>query len=289
MADHVDVQAMPAAAAQRPSAWTILFRSKPEYILSPVLFVCVVVGWEALVRALKVPAYILPPPSQIAVALGRGLNAGPFAREGYWLHAGVTLSETLLGFIIGSSIGLLLGMLISQVRLLECTLRPYIIAFQSLPKVAVAPVIVLWFGFGMTSKVVIVCLLTFFPLLVTSMAGFKSVELERIDLLRSLAATPWQIFWKVKFPSALPYIFAGLDMATVFSVVGAIVGEFVGAQRGLGVQILQMNFAMDIAGTFSVFVVLALMGVGMYLTLQRVKRAVLFWAPSEAAVRVINA
>ena len=289
MANGVDAEMMPAEGAEQPSALAILYRSKPEYILSPILFVVVVGGWELVVRVFKIASYILPPPSQIAVALFRGLNAGPLAREGYWLHAGITLSETLMGFFIGSSVGLLLGIVISQVRLMECTLRPYIIAFQSLPKVAVAPVIVLWFGFGMTSKVVIVCLLTFFPLLVTSMAGFKSVELERIDLLKSLAATPWQIFWKVKFPSALPYIFAGLDMAVVFSVVGAIVGEFVGAQRGLGVQILQMNFAMDIAGTFSVFVILSVMGVGLHQVLQRVKARVLFWAPSETAVRVINA
>ena len=205
MADRAGVEAIPVAGAEQPSSWALLFRAKPEYVLSPALFLLVMAGWELAVRLLKVPPYILPPPSQIAVALGRGLNAGPLSREGYWLHAGVTLSETLLGFFIGSSVGLLLGVIVSQLRLVECTLRPYIIAFQSLPKVAVAPVIVLWFGFGMTSKVVIVCLLTFFPLLVTSMAGFKSVEPERVELLRSLAASPWQIFWKVRFPSALPY------------------------------------------------------------------------------------
>jgi NitT/TauT family transport system permease protein len=278
-----------AIATRGRRGWRILLRARPELILSPTLFVLVVGAWELIVRVFKIAPYILPPPSAIAVALYRGLSASPLSREGYWLHAGVTLAETLLGFFIGSSVGLLLGMAISQFRLLECTLRPYIIAFQSLPKVAVAPVIVLWFGFGMTSKVLIVCLLTFFPLLVTSMAGFKAVDPERIDLLRSLSATRWKIFWKVKFPSALPYVFAGLDMATVFSVVGAIVGEFVGAQRGLGVQILQMNFAMDIAGTFSVFALLSAMGVGMYLLLQRIKRWVLFWAPSESEARVINA
>lgn len=273
----------------RQSRWRILYRTHPEIVLSPALFVATIVGWELGVKALRVPSYVVPPPSEIGLALWRGLDTGLFARDGYWLHTGVTLGETLLGFVLGSAVGLVLGMIISQIRLLEVTLRPYIIAFQSLPKVAVAPVIVLWFGFGMTSKVVIVCLLTFFPLLVTSMAGFKAVDPERIDMLRSLAASPWQIFWKIKLPSALPFIFAGLDMASVFSVVGAIVGEFVGSQRGLGMQILAMNSAMDVAGTFSVFVILSAMGVGMYLTLQRVKRAVLFWAPSESQVRVINA
>lgn len=271
------------------SRWRILYRTHPEIVLSPALFVATIVGWELGVKALRVPSYVVPPPSQIGLALWRGLATGLFARDGYWVHTGVTLGETLLGFVLGSAVGLVLGMIISQVRLLEVTLRPYIIAFQSLPKVAVAPVIVLWFGFGMTSKVVIVCLLTFFPLLVTSMAGFKAVDPERIDMLRSLAASPWQIFWKIKLPSALPFIFAGLDMASVFSVVGAIVGEFVGSQRGLGMQILAMNSSMDVAGTFSIFVILSAMGVAMYLTLQRIKRAVLFWAPSESQVRVVNA
>jgi NitT/TauT family transport system permease protein len=271
-----------------PGRWRVLYLTHPEVILSPALFVVSVLGWELGVKAFHVPSYVVPPPSQIAVALWRGLATGLFARDGYWLHTGVTMGETLLGFFLGSAVGLVLGMVISQARLLECTLRPYIIAFQSLPKVAVAPVIVLWFGFGMTSKVVIVCLLTFFPLLVTSLAGFKAVDPERIDMLRSLGATPWQIFRKIKLPSALPFIFAGLDMASVFSVVGAIVGEFVGSQRGLGMQIMAMNSSMDVAGTFSVFVILSAMGVGMYLGLQRVKRAVLFWAPSESQVRVIN-
>ena len=136
--------------------------------------------------------------------------------------------------------------------------------------------------------IVIVCLLTFFPVLVTSLAGFRAVDPERIDLLRSLSASSWQIFRKVKFPGALPYIFAGLDMAAVFAVVGAIVGEFVGAQNGLGVEIMQMNAAMDVAGTFSVFVILAAMGLLLNMAIRRVQRRVLFWAPSEAERRAIN-
>src|SRR3979490_2515334 len=114
----------------------------------------------------------------------------------------------------------------------------------------------MWFGFGLTSKVVIICLLTFFPLLITSMAGFKAVDAERLELMRALGARPWQIFWKVRFPSALPYIFAGLDMAAVLAVVGAVVGEFVGAQRGLGTLILSMNAATGTGGAFSVLITL---------------------------------
>ena len=110
------------------------------------------------------------------------------------------------------------------------------------------------------------------------MAGFKAVDPERLELMRALGARPWQIFWKARFPSALPYIFAGLDMAAVFSVVGAVVGEFVGAQRGLGTLILSMNAQMDTAGTFSVFVVLAVVGVIIHKTLRMVERRLLFWS-----------
>jgi NitT/TauT family transport system permease protein len=200
----------------------------------------------------------------------------------------VTLVEVFLGFVIGSTIGLVLGIFISQIRLLDATLRPYIVAFQCLPKVAIAPIIIMWFGYDITSKVVMVTLLTFFPLLVNSMAGFHSVDLDRIELLRSLSATRWQIFWKVKFPSALPFIFAGLDIAAVFAIVGAIVGEFVGAQLGLGVQILSMNAQMDTAGSFSVCIVLAVMGLVLNYLIRGIQRRVLFWAASAASQRAIN-
>jgi NitT/TauT family transport system permease protein len=277
---------LPAADEKAPGRFTILMRTRPEVVLAPALLVVILASWEYGVRWLEVPTYILPPPSHIAVALWRGLNEGLLSRGGYWLHAGVTLWEVLLGFFIGSGVGLLLGTIISQFRILEATLRVYIVAIQSLPKIALAPIIVLWFGFGLTSKVVIICLLTFFPLLVTSMAGFKAVDVERLELMRSLGANSWQIFWKVRLPSALPYIFAGLDMAAVFAVVGAVVGEFVGAQRGLGTLILSMNSQMDTAGTFSVFIILALVGVVLHKGLRLVERRLLFW--SGDGVRMIG-
>jgi NitT/TauT family transport system permease protein len=272
------------AAVTPPNRFVLIMRTRPELILAPSLLVIIVLGWEYSVKWLEVPGYILPPPSHIVVALWRGLDAGIFDRGGYWLHAGVTLYQVLLGFFIGSSVGLLLGTLISQIKILESTLRLYLIAIQSLPKIALAPIIVLWFGFGVTSKVVIICLLTFFPLLVTSMHGFKAVEPERIELMRSLGANAWQTFWKVRLPSALPYIFAGLDMAAVFAVVGAIVGEFVGAQRGLGTLILTMNSQMDTAGTFSVFIILSMVGVLLHQSLRLIEKRVLFWSGGSARV-----
>ena len=268
--------------------WRLLLASRPEILLSPLLLVAVLGIWEWAVRFFAVPAYMLPRVSNILFGLYQGFGTSLLSRGGYWLNGGVTLLEVLLGFVIGSAIGLVLGIFISQIRLLDATLRPYIVAFQCLPKVAIAPIIIMWFGYDITSKVVMVTLLTFFPLLVNSMAGFHAVDLDRIELLRSLSATRWQIFWKVKFPSALPFIFAGLDIAAVFAIVGAIVGEFVGAQLGLGVQILSMNAQMDTAGSFSVCIVLAVMGLLLNYGIRAVQRRVLFWAPSETRQRAIN-
>lgn len=270
-------------AAERPPGWfTLTMRTRPELILAPVLLVAFIAFWEWSVAFLEVPKYVLPPPSEVAVALWRGVYAGLFDRGGYWLHAGITLGQVLAGFVLGSGVGLILGTIISQFKIVEATLRIYLVAIQSLPKIALAPIIVLWFGFGMTSKIVIICLLTFFPLLVTSMAGFRAVDPERLELMRALGARPWQIFWKVRLPSALPYIFAGLEMAAVFSVVGAVVGEFVGAQMGLGTLILSMNAQMDTAGTFSVFIILSIVGIALHGILRYVQKKVLFWSPKEA-------
>lgn len=258
-------------------------------ILIPAVFVVFVVAWDLIVRVFQVPTHMVPPPVMVAKALMRGLVASPFARDGYWFHAGYTLAAALLGFGLGSTAGIVIGTLISQWRSLEATLKPYIVAFQSLPKVALAPIIAIWFGFGITSKVVICALLTFFPLMVNSLEGFKSVEADRIELMRSLSATRWQVFRMVSLPSALPFIFAGLDMAIVYAIIGAIVGEFTSGRNGLGVLIVSMNYALDMAGAFSVFIVLSLMGITLSGLLNVIRRRVLFWAPAARQQRSIGA
>lgn len=285
-----------APSAARPS---IPGREKPRRrranplastrVQSILLLVALLGSWEGAVRLFKVPKHLVPPVSDIAVALWRGLATGPLAKDGFWYHGGVTVTEILLGFLIGSGVGLAIGIVVSQMPKVEALLEPYGAALQSVPKVAVAPIIVVWLGFGIGSKVMIICLLTFFPVLVTSIAGFKAVDPDRIDLLRSLSATQWQIFRKAKFPSALPYIFAGLNMAAAFSVVGAVVGEFVGAQAGLGVLILQMEAQADTGGSFAVCVVLSVIGIVLSDLLRRVQRRVLHWMPADASQqRTVN-
>lgn len=271
-----------------PEETPVKRRGVPRGVWSLLLLVLLLCAWEFGTRVFEVPKFLFPPFSDVVTALWRGMNAGPMAKDGLWLHTGVTLAEIVLGFVLGSLVGLALAIVISESTLMDDLLRPYIAALQSLPKVAVAPIIVTWLGFGLTSKVAIVCLITFFPVLVTSIAGFKAVDIDRIDLLRSLSATRWQIFCKVKFPGALPYIFAGLDMAAAFSVVGAIVGEFVGAQAGLGVLILQMEAQLDTAGSFAVFTVLSALGIALTALLRLVRRRLLGWMPADTSAGPVS-
>jgi len=150
-----------------------------------------------------------------------------------------------------------------------------------MPKVALAPLIIVWFGLGLTSKVVNAALVAFFPLMVNTIVGLRSAEEDKVNLMKSLAATRTQIFWMLQLPNAMPYIFAGLEIAMIFALIGAIVAEFVGAQAGLGMLIQSMNFTMDVAGQFSVLLLLSLIGLGLNWIVIAVRRRVLFWDASQ--------
>ena len=243
-----------------------------------VLLVASLGLWEGAVRALRVPAFILPPPSEIGAALYRGALTGIYVRN-LW----ITLAETLLGFSLGSVVAFVLGTALAASRRTEYFLYPYIVMFQSMPKVALAPLIVVWFGLGLTSKVVSAALIAFFPLLVNTIVGLRSADEERIDLMRSLAASELQIFRMLRLPSALPFIMAGLEVAMVFSLVGAIVAEFVGAEAGLGMLIQSRNYSMDVAGEFAILFILAVMGLVLNTILVSIRRRVLFWDASQKA------
>ena len=247
-------------------------RSPKNIALSVLLFCASVGAWEGLVRLFEVPAFILPPPSQVALALWRGFGSGLYLQ-----HLWHTLLETMLGFIAGSALGLVLGTAVALSRPIEFFLYPYIVMFQSLPKVALAPLIVVWFGLGLTSKVITAALVAFFPLLVNTIVGLRSADEDRVNLMRSLAASRWQIFWMLQLPNAMPYIFAGLEIAMIFSLLGAIVAELVGAESGLGMLIQSMNFTMDVAGQFSVLLILSALGLALNGIVTAIRRRVLFW------------
>jgi NitT/TauT family transport system permease protein len=174
-----------------------------------------------------------------------------------------------------------LGSLIIQSRIIEKVFYPYLIAIQAVPKVALAPLIIVWFGFGMSSKIVICAIISSFPVLVNTIAGMKEIEAEKIELLTSLSASRWQIFKILRLPNALPFIFAGLDMGIVLSVIGAIVGEFVGAQAGLGNRILISNFNLEIAGVFSLLLILSALGVSLHIIMNLIQKKVCFWSQPE--------
>jgi NitT/TauT family transport system permease protein len=251
-------------------------RSARNVILSVGLFCASIVGWEAVVRGFQIPPFILPAPSQVALALWRGFASGLYLQ-----HLAHTLLETMLGFVVGSALGLVLGTAVALSRPVEFFLYPYIVMFQSLPKVALAPLIVVWFGLGLTSKVINAALIAFFPLLVNTMVGLRSADEERVSLMRSLAASERQIFWMLRLPNALPFVMAGLDVAMIFALIGAIVAEFVGAQKGLGMLIQSMNFNMDVSGQFSILLILSVVGLILNRGVMAIRKRVLFWDPSE--------
>jgi NitT/TauT family transport system permease protein len=254
----------------------LFLKIHPEVLLIPLLFFAVIGVWELIVRFYDIAIYILPPPSKIFIALYKGVKSGVILT-----HFKYTFLEIMLGFVIGSVIGIILGALIAQFRILENTLYPYLIAFQAVPKIAIAPLLILWLGFGISSKVALSVMVAFFPVLVNTIAGLDSVERNRIDLMRSLSATRWQIFRMVKLPTALPYIFAGLEIGLMFSVLATIVGEFVGSQNGLGNLILQMNFSLDVPGVFSILIVLALLGLTLNILIRAVSKKLIFWGGME--------
>ncbi len=251
-------------------------KSTRNRVLTVLLFCASVALWEGAVRLLEVPVFIFPPPSRVVVALWRGISRGLYVTHLYY-----TLVETMLGFLLGSLLGFCLGTAVAMNRYVEYFFYPYIVMFQSLPKVALAPLIVMWFGLGLASKVVNAALVAFFPLLVNTMVGLRSADEDRVNLMRSLAASERQIFWMLRLPNALPFVMAGLDVAMIFALIGAIVGEFVGAREGLGMLIQAMNFTMDVSGQFSILLILSVVGLILNRCILIVRRRVLFWDPSE--------
>lgn len=248
-------------------------RRGPLAFVLRLIFLAALIGlWEGMVVYFDMPAFIVPAPSRVGAALYQGI-AGNF----YTTHLYVTVSETLLGFALGCGVAFFLGSIIAVSRTVEYYLYPLVIMFQAMPKVALVPIILIWFGLGITSKVVSAALVAFFPLMVNTVAGLRSADEERVNLMRSLAASRWQIFRMLQLPSAMPYLFAGLEVAMIFALIGAIVAEIVSAEKGLGMLMQSMSFNMDVAGQFSILFILSILGLILNGLISFARRRILFW------------
>ncbi|TCS33756.1 NitT/TauT family transport system permease protein [Paucimonas lemoignei] len=245
-------------------------------VLSVVVAVVLLGGWEYCVRAGVIPGYLLPSPSKVVMQLYADLMHESVRVDIYY-----TLAEILLGFALATVLGLLFGAAIALIPIADKILSPYITCLQTIPKPAIAPLLIIWFGFGISSKVVIVALIAFYPIVVNAVVGFRGSDPRQILLMRVMKASRWQIFRMVQLPNALPYLMAGLQIAMVFSVIGAIVGEFLGASRGLGALIIQRQAAMDVAGVFSVLVVLSTVGIVLSVIIKALSKKLVFWGPAE--------
>lgn len=223
-------------------------------LLPPATFVTMVLLWWAVVVLFKIPAYLLPGPGDVFARLVTDASL-------LWTHSQVTLAEILLGFAITIVTAIPLGLLIALSPLSRQLVYPPIMLMQLVPKIAVAPLFLVWLGFGMESKVLLTVLLTFFPLLVASISGFQILDDRFLYLTKSMGASSWQTFRYLRFPAALPVIFAGIKTSATIAATAAIVAEFVGANKGLGYVLLRGTSTMDIELVFAVLVVLTLVGV----------------------------
>jgi len=255
----------------RPALVTAMKRH--AHWLLPLSIALGLIFWEGLVRiAPNLPAFILPPPSLIARRFAQVLADGSLAR-----HAGVTLLEVLLGLFSGGLVAICTGYGLAKSPLLERVVSPYLVAMQAVPVVAIAPLLIIWFGPGLFSKVLICALTVFFPVLVNTVVGLRSVPANLRDLMRSLQSTPLQTLRLLEVPASLPVALGGLRIGATLSVIGAVVGEFVGSDRGLGFLINIGRGQYDTALVFVAIFTLAAMALALYGLVVLLERRFLRW------------
>lgn len=268
------VSQSPANVNRAPRKW---MNGRVTDILLPALVIfAVVLVWAVTVRWFAIPDYLLPAPQDVAA---RMIKEAPVL----WRNGLYTLSSVLAGFAAGVVIGVPLAFMIVMNRSIERVATPFLVMSQTIPKVAIAPILVVWLGFGILPKIAIVFLISFFPIVVSAVVGLKSVESDMIDLVRSMGAGTAKIMLRVRGPSALPQMFAGFKIAVCLSVVGAIVGEFVGSDRGLGYLLLTSTGTLDGTLVWSALFVLIAMGMTLFGIVSKLERWMLPWHVSVRA------
>jgi NitT/TauT family transport system permease protein len=245
-----------AVTAPRPSRTVRKLKRLGWNLLPPLTFVVLVALWAAAIPIFKIPAYLLPGPGAV---FSRVISDAPML----WTHSMVTLTEIVLGFALTVVTAIPLGLWIALSPLAKQIGYPPLMLMQLVPKIAVAPLFLVWLGFGMESKVLLTVLMTFFPLLLASISGFQILDTRLLYLTRSMGASRWQTFRYLRFPAALPVIFSGIKTSATIAATAAIVAEFVGANKGLGYVLLRGTSTMDIELTFAVLVVLTIIGIAI--------------------------
>jgi len=255
-----------------------LARTAVADLLPPAFALLVAAGvWEAWVRLRDVPEYLVPAPSAVVARMAE--DPAFFAREGM-----ITLQGALAGFALGSAVAIALAAAMAHSRLLEKSIFPLAILVKVTPIVAIAPLLAIWFGFGLVPKVFIAALIVFFPVMVNGLLGFRSVNPGALELLQSLAASRLEVFIKLRVPSALPSLFAAFKVSIPLSVIGAVVAEWFSGERGLGRVIQVANNNLDLDTAFAAVFSLAILGIGLYLLTAILERHLLFWHESTTGV-----
>ncbi|MGF7159618.1 NitT/TauT family transport system permease protein [Rhodoligotrophos appendicifer] len=232
--------------------------------------VLMIAGWYAAIDIFDIPPYLLPRPEAVLQRI--------YEDFGFLLyHSWVTTYVTLGGFFLSIAIGIPLSIMLVTWRTLEKAIMPWLILSQTFPKVALAPLIVVWFGLGILPKLLVTFLVAFFPIVISTIVGLRSVEREVIELAQSLRSSKMQTFWYFRLPLSLPNIFAGLKVSVAFAVVGAVIAEWVGASEGLGYLLLQANASLDTTLLFAVLAALMVIGVVLYYAVEFIERAVIPW------------
>jgi len=248
-------------------------------ILEPILFFAfLLLLWEILVEFIKVPTFILPPPRDLWTAFLERLPV-------LGTHSLITFTEAVGGFALSLFLGVTFAIAVVYSPHLQNTIYPLIVILYAMPKSAFAPLMVIWVGYGLFSKIAIAFLVAFFPIVVNTVVGLKEVEPELLDLARVNRGSEYDVFKKIRLPNSLPYMFAGIRVAIVLSVTGAIVAEFVAANEGLGYLVLQANYSLDTAFALVILLVLALLSLGLFGLVEVVQRKV---APWSAEVRQLE-
>jgi NitT/TauT family transport system permease protein len=231
--------------------------SARSFAIILIVHLAVIVLWQVLVDAFQVPKFILPSP----LATIKTLASPNYA----WLsNLAVTAVEILGGFCLGALVGIMLAVMFTWSPLVSLLLLPLFVTLNMIPKVALGPLFIVWLSYGIMPNTIIAFSISFFPILLTTVRGFREVEPELLELIRSLRASKWQTFAKIQLPSALPYIFSGMKVGAILAVAGAIVGEFLGSSRGLGYLMLQVQATLDTAAMFMAMLLITAIGVVLY-------------------------